>query len=77
MEQGLGFHHTLKMVNESSTDREIVHVDRSAVITAFRRMAPVITNIRKRMQGSTNNKVWQLSRKHQTEQFMVILGKLK
>ena len=58
MEQCLGFRYTLKMANNSRTNRGIFHIDRSVVITTFRCMAPVITKIRKWMQGSTTNKDW-------------------
>ena len=49
MEQGLGLRNTLDMVNQSRVDRGLLHCGLSAMITAFRRMNPTITRIRKRM----------------------------
>ena len=74
IEQGLGFRYTTLMVNEHRTDLGRLHVSRSAVVYAFRWMAPVITNISKRMQGNTNNTAWLLARHNQTKQYMIMLG---
>ena len=48
MEQGLGFRHTLAMVNQSRVERGLIHIGISALIFAFRRMNPIIKNQEKR-----------------------------
>ena len=76
MEQGLGFRHTLAMVNQSRIERGLIHVGISALIYAFRRMKPVISKIRKKGQANVNNLAWAKARKNQCKQYLIMLGRI-
>ena len=67
MEQGLGFRHTLAMVNQHRIEHGKIHIGISAIIFAFRRMKPLVTKIRKRTQASVNQVGWADARYNQTK----------
>ena len=74
MEQGLGFRHTLAMVNQHRIERGKTHIGISSLIFAFRRMNPLISKIRKRTQASVNQTGWAEARLNQTKQYLIMLG---
>ena len=55
MEAELGFRQTPCMVKEHLLDYGLDHVGRNCIMNAFRRMQPIITKVRKWMQGNTNH----------------------
>ena len=76
LEAGLGFRHTLEMVNQSRIDRGLTNIGISALVNTFRRMNPVITKIRQRTQANDNNVEWKKARLNQCKQYMIMLGKI-
>ena len=75
-EQGLGFRNKTIMVNEHCLDECKIHFGRSTVRNALRRMNPIITKVKKRIQGSKYNVNWKNTRTTQCKQCMAMLGKI-
>ena len=76
LEGGFGYRFTTLMVNTQRVDEGKRIVGRSAIMSAAKRMIPLVTKIQKRSQGNKNNEAWQLARFHQTLQMSILLREI-
>ena len=77
MEGGFGLRHTQELVNEHRRDNHLTVVGLTTIWTAYLRLDPVITPIRKRKQGTTEvDSPWAKARLEFVTQILVRFGLL-